>query len=328
MTHFFNLVVKLTLFTLLITGFLSINTKADIPDLIYDKTTQPISMDRGDQPFYVCFKYGNPTFEKDLPNTSIKISLEGEGIKLAEDEIYDLYYNTEGFSDFPICNNTYEGPSYKLTPEFIESGSAFLYGPQSAKDVEGAEGQTTGGTKTSILKAKRVGMIRVGLTFTEDARNGDKSDLIYEIGRIDQATKAESGEIVITPNEEYKEDEIPGKKIITLIIGEEVSCGTGMEVVNGQCEPICGESEVRGENGKCQSTIVTCEEEGEEIFNNECVKKCKDKEERNTRGTCVVKQKPKNDLISAVVTWFVFIVLVLIIISTVFKIKNKVKKKR
>jgi hypothetical protein len=235
-----------------------------LPDLT-NEVPQAVPANYGEL-FFVYFRYGNPTAQTVMPNLSTKLEISGQGFRLVPDQIYDLYYPQEGnqtIPQVPLCSNEYSGLDYQISPNLVQDNQ-LIYGPQSARVV-----LEPSGNDVSEIPPRSAGCLRVGLKVSPEAVPGQTTTLTFNPDLNNSAPELS-----------------PGQQTLTLVVGENLNCPEGQDLVQGSCQPQCVPGELRNRVGICVSLDQICGP-NKELFEGKCVPACVSGQARDAQGECV-----------------------------------------
>ncbi len=205
--------------------------------------------------FFVYFRYGNPTATTITPQLQTQLTLEGQGLEIVPEQIYDLYYPQEEgqtIPQIPVCSNEYAGFDYPIDPGLLKNGQQLTYGPQSATTLLQPSGQST-----SQLPPRTAGCLRIGLKVKPGAQPGQTTQLVFNPD-VNQSTPELS----------------PGIQTLQLTLTAEPTCPEDQELANGQCVAKCSPNQVRDTAGQCLNRQQVCQTQGKELYEGICVPAC------------------------------------------------------
>jgi hypothetical protein len=304
--------------TALIVSLLAFTSLASQPDS-YTLAPKTINL-KDKRTFEVYIPYGNPNLNKEVKDVSLSLSIKGEGLEIAGEEIYDFYFDENDlnsnlnfpknkiidcalipkYKDTEIQKNNPLKP--KVIPKnFFTKSGITEYGPNSSPKA----------LAFATLAPKANGCIGLNLKVSDKAKAGQ----IVQIN-VNSNTKN-------TPD--YQENERPGLTTIDFIISDDQQRCKNSDIleqnetyIRDNCLKPCPSNQVNNyETGACEVKIKVCSSV-EDNVNGSCFLKCPKETQRDQLGTCkkettglnlgIVEQLAKN-------SWILYLVGVLGILA-------------
>lgn len=243
--------------------------------------------------FYAYFRYGNPTATTVTPDLSVTLKLEGEGIVIVPDQMFDLYYPTkdeQAIPQIPVCDNSFSGFAYPIDPKLLQNGRTLVYGPRTANVLLQPSGSDVG-----LLPPRSAGCLRIGLKVSPQAQIGQTATLVFDPDSRQSA-----------PNLS------PGRQTLQLTIGDGKPCEPEQEAVLGQCRDKCKQNQVRTKEGVCVDWSKVCQKDWE-LFDGKCVPVCPLGKSRNAAGACVIVSSNILALVGQIWTVPLFLAIIIVL---------------
>jgi hypothetical protein len=323
-------ILSLTSLSLALTLCLnSITVKASLPDS-YTLAPKTINI-KEPRTFEVYIPYGNPNLNKEIKDVSLGLSIKGESLEIAGEEVYDFYLDDTDlnsnlnfppnkildcslipkYKDSEIQKNNPLKP--KVIPKTLFTKNSILeYGPTSSPQP----------TTVTTLKPKANGCIGLNLKVSSKAKAG-------EIVQINVNANLKN-------SPDYQENERPGITTIDFIMADDQPRCKTSEVleqnetfIRDKCFKPCPSNQINNyETGECEIKIKICSTQ-EDNVNGSCFLKCSADTTRDPLGTCkksvnnlnlgVVEQLSKN---TALIYTLGIGIILLLAIATYFIIKK------
>ena len=175
------------------------------PDEVTDRTDTPVPIDRSTT-ITGFFSYGRVTNDLDIEDAVGQLTISGNDFEFIPTAFEDWYYGDPNRADSdgntpdqPVCNSSYSGPKYPISPSLANSTS-LTYGLQSARDSENPSGSSDPAVlnipdRTGTIRGLRerhTGCIKFEIKVSPNATVGSTTEIIFDQDFLNSPTYTSS----------------------------------------------------------------------------------------------------------------------------------------